>query len=91
MAEDKILICKELDCGKNFKVIPEEEKFYFDKKLPLPDQCPACRHKQRMALRNERKLYKRVCDKCGKSMLSTYPEDVPHTVYCQKCFWENIG
>lgn len=89
--EEKILICKEVDCGKQFRVIPQEEKFYEMKKLPLPDQCPACRHKERMALRNERKLYKRECDKCKKQMLSTYPQNAPYTIYCQKCFWENIG
>ena len=92
MTEDKtVLSCKESSCGKEFIVIAQEKKFYEDKKLPMPDQCPACRHKMRMALRNERKLYKRVCDKCKKEVLSTYPEDVEYTVYCQKCFWENIG
>jgi len=87
----KILTCKEVNCGKQFIVISQEEKFYQNKNLPLPDQCPACRHKQRMALRNERKLYSRICDKCKTSMLSTYPKSSPYIVYCQKCFWENIG
>lgn len=88
---DQKTILKCIDCQKDFKVIPQEKKFYDDKKLPLPDQCPACRHKLRMALRNERQLYKRTCNKCHQSMLSTYPENAPYTVYCQKCFWENIG
>ena len=44
-----------------------------------------------MALRSERQLYKRPCDKCKESMLSTYPPNAPYQVYCQKCFWENIG
>jgi len=89
--DEKILVCKEPDCGKQFRVILQEQRFYDEKKLPMPDQCPACRHKYRMALRNERKLYKRDCDKCKKSMFSTYPTDAPYTVYCRKCFWENIG
>lgn len=86
-----VLVCQNKGCGKKFSVIPQEKEFYERKKLPLPDFCPACRHKQRMALRNERKLYKRKCAKCGEDMLATFPEDVPYTVYCQKCFWENIG
>lgn len=90
MAEEKTIL-KCADCKKEFNVIPQENKFYKDKKLPLPDQCPACRHKLRMSLRNERKLYKRICDKCKTPMLSTYPKEAPYTVYCQKCFWENIG
>jgi len=78
-------------CQKDFKVIKQEQRIYENKNLPLPVYCPECRHRQRMALRNERKLYKRNCDKCDESMLSTFPEDAPYKVYCQKCFWGNIG
>lgn len=85
------LVCKNSDCGKEFNIIDQEEKFYTMKKLPLPEFCPACRHKQRMALRNERKLYPRKCDNCKQGMLSTFPQESPYKVYCQKCFWENIG
>ena len=83
-------VCKHPECGKEFLVIVQEVQFYKDKKLPFPDFCPACRHKQCMALRSERKMYQRVCDKCSENMLSVYPEDAPYKVYCQKCFWENI-
>ena len=62
-----------------------------EKKLPLPDHCPACRHRERMALRSERQLYRSTCAKCKDSMLSVYPPDSPYIVYCHKCFWENIG
>jgi len=85
------LVCKEPTCGKEFLVVSAEAKFYEQKKLPLPDHCPACRHRQRMALRSERQLYRRPCDKCKQSMLSVYPPEAPYIVYCQKCFWENIG
>lgn len=97
MAKEKLpadaakLTCQESSCGKDFIVTTAEQEFYTQKKLPLPDHCPACRHKQRMALRSERQLYKRTCDKCKQSMLSVYPPDAPYVVYCQKCFWENIG
>jgi len=90
-ASSTSLACKNPECGKEFIVIPQEARFYEEKKLPLPDHCPQCRHRQRMALRSERTLYKRNCDKCKEHMLSVYPEDAPYTVYCQKCFWENIG
>lgn len=85
------LKCQDKACGKDFLVTVAEQKFYEQKKLPNPDHCPACRHRQRMALRSERQLYKRDCDKCKQSMLSVYPSDAPYVVYCQKCFWENIG
>lgn len=82
--------CSNPECRKEFVVIPQEITFYAQKKLPLPDHCPACRHKQRMALRAERQLYKRTCDKCKQSIVAVYPPDAPYLVYCNKCFWENI-
>ena len=85
------VLCTNSACQKEFFVIAQEATFYEQKKLPLPDHCPACRHKQRMALRSERQLYKRTCDKCKKSIVSVYPEESPYTIYCNQCFWENIG
>lgn len=84
------LQCQNAECSKEFIVIPQEVAFYEKKKLPLPDHCPACRHRQRMALRSERQLYKRTCDKCKNSMLSVYPPEAPYVVYCHSCFWKNI-
>lgn len=85
------LVCKNPNCKKPFKVIDAEQKFYQKKGLPMPDFCPACRHQQRMALRAERKLYGRKCDKCQQDMLTTYPPEATYKIYCQKCFWDNIG
>lgn len=89
MAQQRTLTCTE--CSKEFLVIPQEATIYNEKRLPLPDQCPACRHKRRMALRNERTLYRRTCAKCGGTMLTTYAPDAPYAIYCQKCFWEDIS
>jgi len=82
--------CKNTDCNKPFSIIAQEAAFYENKNLPMPDHCPSCRHKRRMALRSERQMHHRTCHKCSESMLSTYPENAPYTVYCQTCFWENI-
>lgn len=83
--------CIETECGKRFKVVPQELKLYKQKSLPLPQHCPSCRHRHRMALRAERALYKRKCGKCNCSILSVYPESAPYIIYCQDCFWKNIG
>lgn len=90
-ATTQVLKCKNQNCLKDFTVIPQEADLYKRKNLPNPDFCPECRHRQRLALRSERKLYKRTCDHCQNPMLSTYPETAPYKIYCQKCFWENIG
>lgn len=42
---------------------------------------------RRMTFRNERVLYKDVCDLCKKSMLSMYSLDKPFTVYCKDCWY----
>lgn len=78
-------------CKKEFLIIPQEKEFYKKKDLPWPDNCPECRQKRRLSLRNERKLYKRKCDKCQKDIISTYPPDSKYIIYCQECFWKNIG
>ncbi|MFA5076343.1 MAG: hypothetical protein WC480_02920 [Patescibacteria group bacterium] len=55
----EILVC--LTCGRNYKVIPQEVDFYQKMNLPLPRQCPYCRHMERIHLRNPRRLYSRQC------------------------------
>lgn len=81
--------CKE--CSKDFLIIPEEKAFYQRKKLPDPELCPSCRQKRRLSLRNERVLHKRACDKCEKSVISTYKAESPYKIYCQECFWAYLG
>jgi hypothetical protein len=88
-AESTKQICK--FCDKEFKIIPQEQKFYDRKKLPTPENCPKCRQKRRLSLRNERNLYKRKCDKCKKEVISTYKPDSEYTIYCQECYWEYLG
>ncbi len=81
--------CKE--CAKEFLIIPQEQSFYTKKGLPGPEKCPECRQKRRLSLRNDRKLFKRKCDKCSKEIVSTYRPDSPYKVYCQECYWEYLG
>ncbi|MFA7278409.1 MAG: zinc-ribbon domain containing protein [Candidatus Gracilibacteria bacterium] len=78
-------------CGKDFLIIDQEQAFYAKKELPMPVICPKCRQDERLAMRNERNLYKRKCDKCGNDMIATYAPDSPYVIYCQKCFWEYVG
>ena len=42
---------------KPFRIIPQELKFYRKHNLPIPRRHPDIRHGDRIALRNERKLY----------------------------------
>lgn len=81
--------CKQ--CNKEFLIIAQEQAFYKRKSLPWPENCPECRRKRRLSLRNERKLFKRQCDNCKKEIISTYRPDSPYIVYCQECYWKHLG
>ncbi len=77
------------NCQKEFTIEPEDFEFYEKIKVPAPTWCPECRVKRRMNWRNERTLYKRQCDMCGKSIISMFQQETPFTVYCYSCWWSD--
>ena len=85
---NQILLCEVT--GKPYKVIPQELKFYRSMGIPIPKKCFDQRHKERMALRNPRKLWTRVCAKCQKSIETTYSPDRPEIVYCEECYLKEV-
>lgn len=76
--------------GKPYKIIPQELKFYRTMGLPIPRLCPDQRHRERMNLRNPRKLWKRECGKCAKEIDTTYAPERPEIVYCERCYLETV-
>jgi hypothetical protein len=85
---EKILLCEE--SKKPFKVVPQELEFYKQQNLPIPRLCPDARHLNRFARRNPRHLWQRKCDKCGKTIASSYDTDRPEQVYCEKCYLQAV-
>jgi len=77
--------CKQ--CNTGFEITNEDRNIYGQLSIPEPTLCPDCRAKRRMSWRNEKTLYKRTCDLCGKDMISIYSSDKLYPVYCQECFW----
>lgn len=77
-----------LDAGaeRPFKVQKVDEKFYKDMGLPTPTVHPEVRHLARVALRNPRVLYDRVCGDCGCAVQTTHSPDRPEKVLCETCF-----
>jgi hypothetical protein len=73
-----------------FKITKQELDFYRKMRLPIPHFHPDERHHRRMALRNLRKLWKRPCMKCGKTMETTYAPDRPEIVYCEECYLKEV-
>ncbi|MEK7524498.1 MAG: hypothetical protein AAB588_05735 [Patescibacteria group bacterium] len=77
-------------CGKSFKIIPQELKFYRQLSIPIPSLCPSCRHIPRMLRRNPPKLWQRACSNCHQEILTSYAPDRPETVYCERCYLETV-
>jgi hypothetical protein len=84
----KILRCTVT--SKPYKVIPQELKFYREMQLPIPRKCPDQRHKERMTLRNPRRLWDRTCDNCQKQIQTTYAPDRHEIVYCEECYLSTV-
>lgn len=76
--------------GKPYKIIPQELQFYRELGIPIPRKCPDQRHKERMGLRNPRKLWKRTCKQCAKPMETTYAPNRPEIVYCEECYLATV-
>ncbi len=81
-------------CKNNFEIFQEDLDFL--KKIgdlenppveiPAPTLCPECRQVQRMAFRNQRKLYSRKCDVTGANIISVFNPQSHHKV-CEKNHW----
>lgn len=74
------------NCKSEFIIEPADFEFYEKIKVPAPTFCPGCRMQRRLAFRNERALFRRKCDLCGKEMISMYRAETPFPVYCLPCF-----
>jgi len=77
------------NCKTDFVIEPEDFKFYEKIKVPPPTFCPQCRFQRRLMFFNQRSLYKRKCDLCGRDIISTHSSDKPFTVYCPPCWWSD--
>ena len=87
-----------VNCHKTFTVSAADLEFYdrvspvfAGKKylIPAPTHCPDCRLQRRLAIRNEKCLYNRTCDLCGKKIISQFPAKTKYKIYCQECWWSD--
>ena len=58
--------------------------------IPIPRKHHDERNKERMELRNPRKLWKRNCAKCMKEIETTYSPNMPNIVYCEACYLAEV-
>lgn len=90
---DKSICQQILHCeitGKRFKIIPQELDLYQKMNIPVPHKCANQRHKERLLMRNQRKLWMRKCNKCEMEINTSYSPDKPEKVYCEGCYLATI-
>jgi len=87
-------------CKRVYKITESEFKFLKKFNLPIPRKCFECRHQERFKLVNFPRLYLRqcMCDKkhahhskqCHNEFKTTYSDNRPEIVYCEKCYQQEI-
>lgn len=68
---------------QTFTITEKDQEFYKKMWVPIPTLCTEEREMRRLAFRNDRVFYKRKCDLSWKSIVSTYSEKSPFTIYHQ--------
>jgi hypothetical protein len=102
MVSDSILN-EVIECeisGRAFKVTPAELQFYKTMKIPIPHLHPDERHKRRLARQNPMQLWHRQCmciqtthdhsDGCPNEFETSYNPDRIETIYCSKCYQQEV-
>lgn len=77
-------------CNKPYRVLEEERQLYQKLDIAPSPFCTDCRQRQLMTLKNPRKLYRRTCARCQKSIDTTYAPDRPEQVYCERCYQQEM-
>lgn len=84
---DEILKCS---CGKFYRIVVGELQLLKRFGIPVPRECPDCRHMGRIRMLNGFRLYDRTCDKCGKEVKSSFKQGSKEIVYCEECYQREV-
>jgi len=80
-------ICQ--NCKKDFVIEQDDFDFYEKIKVPAPTFCPECRLIRRMTWRNERSLFKRVCDYSKESIITMFHPEANVKIYNRDIWWSD--
>jgi len=85
-----------IKCEKNYRIIGNELSFYKRIEIPLPRECPECRHLRRFKNRGPNKLWHRKCMKegCQNEFETTYAPPSAggkgEIIYCEECYNKEV-
>ena len=90
-------------CTGVFRITQSELQFYKKQFIPLPNKCPNCRYHDRFSkIPLPHHLYHRTCMckktnhpihldiGCPSEFETSYSPDRPETVYCEKCYQQEV-
>jgi hypothetical protein len=75
------------NCKNEFEITDDDLGFYTKINVPPPTFCPECRLVRRIAYRENRPLYKDICNKCGKKIICIFAPESKINTYCSNCWW----
>ncbi len=96
----EVLACE--NCGRNYRIVDQELKFYREHHLSIPRLCFKCRHQRRVSLRGPKKLWNgdvrvkfRVNlwhegKRCPHQFQTTYSPERPEKVFCEQCYLKEV-
>ncbi len=84
----KTLIC--IVSKRAYKIQPTELYLYRQLGIPLPRKHPEVRLKERMTQRVTPGLFERQCNKCLRSVASSFAADRSERIYCASCYREAV-
>jgi hypothetical protein len=89
-----------LKCSKNYRLTQNELGFYQRMHIPVPRNCPECRHVARFDERGPNKLWQRSCmcnqsehghgSKCANEFETNYSPERPEIIYCESCYNKEV-
>lgn len=77
-------------CDRAYKIVEGELNLLKKMGLPIPNECPKCREKERFTRMDLIGLYKRNCMKCNKEINTPYSPERPEIIYCEKCYQKEV-
>ncbi|MFA6324669.1 MAG: hypothetical protein WCX46_00330 [Candidatus Paceibacterota bacterium] len=96
---NEVLSC--IECNRNYKIVENEFMFYKKHSIPIPRKCFYCRNGERLKLENPSNLWHRQCmcnkeshthgsKKCEVEFETSYSPDRPETIYCERCYQQEV-
>lgn len=88
-------------CTKAFRITQDELGFYRRMNIPIPSQCPNCRHHERLSVvMLPYMLWNRRCmcekqghghaESCVARFETSYAPERPELVYCESCYQKEV-